>query len=201
MNLSSYIESGIIQAYTLGIASDEEAKELEILAERHPEIKIAIQQFSADLEEKAMHGTLKPPTALKTNVLAALDYMDRQMKGEKPSFPPPLTDNSKIEDYSEWLEKPGMILTEDFDGMFAKLIGHTPEMLTAIVWMQEMSTETHTNEIERFLVVEGSCEVTIGANIYNLFPGDMMSIPPGLVHRAITTSKIPCKVILQKVAA
>ena len=201
MDLNSYLNSGIIQAYVLGIASPEEMQELESYSDLYPEIDLAIHQFSLDLEKQAVLLASKPPAVVKTNVMASLDLMDRMMKGEKLGTPPLLSENSKIEDYAEWLDRPDMKITGDFDGMFAKVIGHSPELMTAIVWMQNMNTEIHSDEIESFLVVEGSCEVTIGNNVYHLFPGDMMSIPLGFVHKAVSTSAGPCKVILQKLAA
>ena len=84
----------------------------------------------------------------------------------------------------------------------AKIIGHTPEMITAIVWIKKMAPqEVHHNEIERFLIIEGSCDIFIEDEVYQLKAGDMLSIPLHKPHSLQVTSAIPCKVILQRIAA
>jgi mannose-6-phosphate isomerase-like protein (cupin superfamily) len=200
-DVANYIESGILQVYVLGLASAEEKQEVESFMILHPEIRDAIELFSRDIEHQAVMNATQPPVAVKTTVLATFDYMERLMKGEQPSFPPPLTNESKVDDYAPWLERKDIHIAGNFEGMYAKIIGYSPEMTTAIVWMHEMSTEMHQHEIEKFLVVEGSCDVTIGAHVYHLSVGDVMSIPLGFVHHAISTSATPCKIILQRIAA
>ena len=61
--------------------------------------------------------------------------------------------------------------------------------------------EIHTNEFERFLIVEGSCDIQIGETVHQLQAGDFLSIPLFENHFVTVTSSIPCKVILQRVAA
>ncbi|MEJ7681691.1 MAG: hypothetical protein WKG06_28365 [Segetibacter sp.] len=53
------------------------------------------------------------------------------------------------------------------------LLAHTPKVTTAIVWIKDTApAEVHTNELEKFLIVEGSCEIIIEEDIHQLFPGD-----------------------------
>ena len=61
--------------------------------------------------------------------------------------------------------------------------------------------EVHTNELESFLILEGTCDITIGEEVHHLVTGDFISIPLHIGHSLIVTSNIPCKVILQRVAA
>jgi quercetin dioxygenase-like cupin family protein len=61
--------------------------------------------------------------------------------------------------------------------------------------------EIHTDEHEKFLVVEGSCNFTIGTDVHALQSGDYLSIPLHVHHEAKVTSDIPCKIILQRVKA
>ena len=62
-------------------------------------------------------------------------------------------------------------------------------------------TETHTNEYEKFLIVEGSCDLTIGTTVHHLNAGNYLSIPLYVSHDVKVTSAIPCKIILQRVNA
>jgi mannose-6-phosphate isomerase-like protein (cupin superfamily) len=61
--------------------------------------------------------------------------------------------------------------------------------------------EIHDNEYEKFLIVEGECDITVGTNVHHLTPGNYFSIPLHATHSVKVTSKTPCKVILQRVAA
>lgn len=61
MNTREYIESGIIESYVLGMASPEEAAELESLCLQFPEIKEALTAFEIALEKNAMANAIPPP--------------------------------------------------------------------------------------------------------------------------------------------
>ena len=128
--------------------------------------------------------------------------MERLKNGETASFPPILNSQSRISDYQYWLSKPEMTLPDDFQDSYAKIIGANEIATTMIVWLTtEAPHEVHNNEYERFLIVEGSCELTIETEIHYLKSGDYIEIPLHVVHNLIVTSSIPCKVILQRVAA
>ena len=71
---------------------------------------------------------------------------------------------------------------------------------TALVWLEhEEPTETHTDCVERFLILEGTCEVTIGKDVHVMVPGNVITIPMFTDHSVLVTSPIPCKAILQRV--
>ncbi len=200
--ISEYISSGMIESYVLGLATPAEVKEVEEMAAAHDEVRAAIDQFSEILEREVLSNAITPDPVIKPMVLATLNYIDRMEKGEPLSFPPPLNDVSKITDYSEWLQRPDMALPAEAGDVYARIIGYTPEVTTAIVWIKNMApAETHTNEIEKFLIVEGTCEIIIEKDVYSLAPGDFMAIPLYKNHMVKVTSDIPCKIILQRVAA
>ncbi|WP_423735627.1 anti-sigma factor [Chitinophaga caseinilytica] len=50
MNVSAYIQSGVIESYVLGLATPEERAEVEKYRARYPEIEAAIQKCEANLE-------------------------------------------------------------------------------------------------------------------------------------------------------
>ncbi|MBS1563478.1 MAG: anti-sigma factor, partial [Bacteroidetes bacterium] len=54
MNIQEYISSGIIQAYVLGLATEEERREFEKLAAISPELQQAREAFELSLEQHAM---------------------------------------------------------------------------------------------------------------------------------------------------
>ncbi|MGZ4033873.1 MAG: cupin domain-containing protein [Bacteroidia bacterium] len=202
MNINEYIASGVLEMYVMGVSSEEEAAEVERMAVIHPEIKKEIKKIEITLEKYALENKVNPPVVAKPFLMATIDYSERLRKGEAMTFPPILNENSKVEDYSDWLNREDMVLPADSEEIFAKIIGYTPEATTAIVWIKSMAPhEIHDDEYEKFLIVEGTCDITIGEKIHQLIPGDYLTIPLHLGHHVKITSSIPCKVILQRIAA
>jgi mannose-6-phosphate isomerase-like protein (cupin superfamily) len=201
-NIESFTESGILEMYVLGMASAEEIKQVEEMASLHKEVRKKIQEITETLKVYAEAHSKVPNATIKPMILGSIDYMERLKNGEKPSFPPILNGNSTIQDYNEWLSRTDITLLDDFDQVYVKLIGYTPQASTAIVWIKsETPYEVHTDEHEKFLIVEGTCDINIDGNIQSFVPGDYLSIPLHAGHTVKVTSAIPCKVILQRVAA
>lgn len=200
--IANYIESGVLELYVMGIASPEEIEEVEKMAAAHPEISDAIREISITLESYAGAHAVTPHGTIKPLLLATIDYMDRLKNGEAPAFPPVLGEHSRISDYQEWLGREDLSQPGDFDDIHVRLIGYTPQVTSAIVWIKSMAPhEVHDHEYERFLIVEGTCDIVIGDKTHKLAPGDYMQIPLHSGHHVKVTSDIPCKVILQRVAA
>lgn len=200
--VSEYIQSGMIESYVLGLATPSEAREVEEMAMANDEVRAAIDEFREILEQQALSNAIPPDPIVKPMVLATINYIDRIEKGEPLSFPPLLNEGSQITDYSEWLQRQDMVLPSEAADVFARIIAYTPKITTAILWIKNMApAEAHTDEIEKFLIVEGTCEIIIEKDIYRLAPGDFFQIPLFKSHMVKVTSDIPCKVILQRVAA
>ncbi len=201
-NVAEYIESGIIEAYVMGIAPQHECEEVENFASKIPAVKYAIHQFSLQLEDFALNNAIEPDPIVKPMVMASFDFMQRLADGEKPSFPPLLNPQSSIADFNEWLQRSDMKLKNGENGVFAKIIGYTSQVTTAIVWLKDLAPqEVHHNEYERFLIVEGTCNIQIGSKVHSLKPGDFLEIPLHTSHSVKVTSSNICKVVLQRVAA
>jgi mannose-6-phosphate isomerase-like protein (cupin superfamily) len=197
-----YIESGILEMYVLGHTSEVENLEIQHMANTHPEIRDEIESISesliqyAETEVKSINPTIKPM------VMAIIDYTERMMSGEIPAAPPILNERSKISDYSQWLDNKSMQLPLHFEDLYAKIIGNVEGAMTAIVWIKDSSPyEVHDTEYEKFLIVEGTCDIVTENKTYSLVPGDYLTIPLHLGHEVKVTSDVPCKVILQRVAA
>lgn len=202
MNTADYIQSGILEMYVLGITTPEETKEVEEMAKKHSEVRAEIDKISKDIELYAQMHAVTPSPTIKPFLMASIDYSERIKNGEVPSFPPVLNDNSKIEDYKEWLDRKDIFKPADFTDFHAKIIGYTPQMITAIIWIGQMApAETHDDEHEKFLILEGTCDITVENDVHHLKAGDYFAIPLHKTHMVKVTSDIPCKAILQRMAA
>ena len=76
MDIQQYISSGIIEAYVLGIASDEEVRELELLSAQHPEVAAAIEAQQQLMEDFSSSYAVAPPPGLKEQIWAELEKKD-----------------------------------------------------------------------------------------------------------------------------
>jgi hypothetical protein len=66
--------------------------------------------------------------------------------GEPVTEPPFLNENSAVADYAAWLNRSDMIPRDDED-VYAKIIGYTPQAITAIVWLKDYAPqEVHDHE-------------------------------------------------------
>jgi mannose-6-phosphate isomerase-like protein (cupin superfamily) len=201
-NSNDYIGSGILELYVLQQTTLEETREIELAAQKDPSIKQEILEIELSLERYATAQAVEPNPIIKPFLLATIDYSDRIRGGEQPLSAPLLTENSSPDDFKGWLNRADMVVPDDFDDVYAKILSATPQATTALVWIKEMAPqEVHDNEFEKFLILEGSCTITIEEEAHHLVPGDYLAIPLHKSHQVTITSKIPCKIILQRVAA
>lgn len=200
--VSKFIESGILEMYVLGQATPEEASQVEAMASIYSEIGREIDSISNALEQYAKANAVEPDPTFGPLLMATIDYMERIKHGEQPAFPPELHKGSNVEDYSEWLERNDLQLNEPLEFAKAHIIGYTPQITTAIVWLKDGApAEVHNDQIEKFLIVEGSCEINVEGEVHTMTPGGVLMIPLHKSHYVKVTSSIPCKIVLQRVAA
>lgn len=201
MNPKEIRESGLLELYIFGVLEEHEFTLVNEALEKFPELQKDLLEIESSLLKYIETVSPTPHGAVQPLLLATVDYKERLRKGEQPVTAPLLNEDSRIEDYARWLNDPKMVAPESFDAMFAKIIASEPEKTTAIVWLRYGAPdETHTDEYEKFLIVEGSCEITIGTEVYIMKAGDYLTIPLFINHNVRVTSEIPCKVILQRVA-
>ena len=197
----AYIDSGILELYVLGCISPEMILEVELMAAAEPAVQQEISAIQETMEAFAMEHAIPPSPVIKPLLLATIDYTERLKKGEPVSYPPALNEKSSIDDYAQWLNRDDMVYTGE-EEIHAKIIGYTPEAISAIVWIRNQApAETHHDEYEKFLVVEGSCNISFDNTVHQLNPGDYFMIPLHKDHVVQVTSTMACKIILQRVAA
>ncbi|WP_316809997.1 cupin domain-containing protein [Pedobacter heparinus] len=201
-DLQTLIDSGILELYVLGQTTEQENLHIEQMKATHPQIQQEIDQISLALEKYALEHAVKPDPIIKPFLLATIDYTDRVKSGELITPAPLLDEISTESNYRYWISRKDMIPPHYFEDVFAKIISYTAQAITAIVWLKHMAPqEVHDNEFERFLILEGSCNIHIENEIHSLTPGSYLEIPLHKRHHVIVTSQQPCKVLLQRIAA
>lgn len=198
-----FLHSGILELYVLGYTSEEEDSQVRAMAVLHPELEHELLAIEIALEKYAVATGVIPDPVIRPLLLSKIDLFERLMAGEVLGDVPLLSPFSKIDDYQQWIDRPDMVPDEqDFDGVFAKIIGHTREVLTALVWIRDMAPdEAHNQELERFLIIEGTCDIHVEGDVFSLREGDYFQIPLNKNHLVWVTSDIPCKAVLQRIAA
>lgn len=81
MKINEYIESGILEAYVLGSASEAETRELLYLKAKHPQIQDALQHLETDIERIAEQMAIIPPPGTWLKIETQLNEL-----AENPDF-------------------------------------------------------------------------------------------------------------------
>jgi anti-sigma-K factor RskA len=72
VNIKEYINSGILESYVLGLATEQERFEFEQLCRQYPELAEARSNFEKALEKLAMDSSVSPPAGYKEKIWSAI---------------------------------------------------------------------------------------------------------------------------------
>jgi len=61
LNTQQYINSGILEAYLLGLASDEEQQEVQQMAATYSEVSSALNELEGTIEDVCLQNAVPPP--------------------------------------------------------------------------------------------------------------------------------------------
>ncbi len=82
VKINEYIESGVLETYVLGVASEAETKELLYLKAKYPEIQQALEHLEIDIERIAQHMAITPPPAAWGKIESSINELIRMREGE-----------------------------------------------------------------------------------------------------------------------
>lgn len=187
-----------IEAYVLGALTARENRAVEAAASSDPSLRARIEGLQGALEHLVRKNAVTPPVGVKQRILEAVADQAR----ERSIRPPVIHGGSKVADFAPWIEGPGMLRPADAGDIFFIPFAENADGLSVLVWLVSGSPEeTHTDSIEKFLIVEGSCHIVYRHETHVLKAGDVFSIPLHTPHTVKVTSAVPCKIILQRIAA
>lgn len=69
MDIQSFIQSGLLEAYVLNQCSSEERAEVERMAAMHPEVRAELDAIERSLEQVARANAVPPPEGLKAQIM------------------------------------------------------------------------------------------------------------------------------------
>jgi anti-sigma-K factor RskA len=72
MNIQEYIQSGVIEGYVLGLASEEDRLDFESMCAAYPEVAEAREAFELSLEHFTMSNATAPPSYLHDKIRSAV---------------------------------------------------------------------------------------------------------------------------------
>jgi len=76
LDISNYIESGVLDAYGLGSISEQDKRDVEGLSKIYPEINEELHKIQRIIEEFAKAGAIIPPEGLKTKILKEIESIE-----------------------------------------------------------------------------------------------------------------------------
>ena len=200
MDSKEIMESGLLELYALGDLKGPEFDIVDRAVSSDPSLLEELNKIEDALFLYAQANAIAPGPTVKPFLMARVDYQERLRNGEAPDRVPVLNPDSKIEHFERWLKRDDMQLKPDYKEVQITILSDEPDKMTSIVWLQTGAPpETHETEHEKFLILEGACDLTIGAVIHVLKPGDYWSVPLHVSHHVKVTSRKPCKLILQRV--
>ena len=201
-NYELYLKEGHVEAHVFGTATAEQSASLLNATSKFPQLREEITNCELLLEKYLMATAVAPAQKMKPSIFATIDFMERLKAGESITAAPLITKQSTISDYAYWLNQPAYQAPENYNEVFAKIISASADQTTAIIWVKDSANaEVHHDVHEHFLIVDGTCDIFVENDKFSLVAGEMFTIPLHKSHVIKVTSAVPCKAIMQRIAA
>lgn len=199
MDVSAYIDSGILENYCMGFCTESEKKEVEQNAVKFPEIKAELEEIRAVMEEYICAQQIQPSDNLKYSLMQKV-YAQHAIKDT--SYLPILSKDESAVEIEKWLEHhPVEISLSPNEEMTMMELPSTPTITNFLVCAKSgHEPEMHTDFDEFFYVVRGTCTMYFDEKPKNYHEGQVVYIPPHITHYAVVTSDLPMIAIVQRQA-
>lgn len=197
-----FLASEILLDYIHGNLDEEARLDVELTAFLHATVREELRALQSLDEALVKLASKSPAEKSKQHFLQFLKDEANSQHEWKTIHPPLLHSKSMATDYEAWVSRDGMVPPAEYENLFLLPIDATQEALTLLVWVKKfIEEEVHLDSIENFFVLQGSCKIDVEGKIYELVAGQAMFIPKFKRHTVYVTSEIPCKLIVQQIAA
>jgi hypothetical protein len=105
LRTQEYIESGILETFVLGVATEQEVKELLYMKAKYPEVNEALQQLENDMEKLVRDLAVEPPSgtwykiAQEINAVIPHQEATPQVFNRRDNYKQPEKETSKADQY------------------------------------------------------------------------------------------------------
>jgi mannose-6-phosphate isomerase-like protein (cupin superfamily) len=192
MDLKTFLQSGIIESFCLGISSDEENLLVKTMRDVYPEINREIEKVSV--------GLAGPAPELRKVKKSLVRTIYKAEAGENKKYIPlmdEITDTNGLLTFAK--ENNISESPEPYDIGFMMPLLSTKEIKNYAAWLRhEMPEEIHEGINEYIFILKGSCRMIIEGEEQDYTAGQLMLIPPDVRHRAIVTSAEPMLALVQR---
>ena len=149
INENEIIESGLLELYALGITDSRETELVERMVSLYPAVRSELEMVNDALLTEAIDQPVTPSPLVKPFLLATLNYNERLNNGYSPIYIPELTQDSKKEDFEQWVE----VSYEGREEIYAHIFNLSPEAMSALIWLKSaVPEEIHHEQLESFFI-------------------------------------------------
>ncbi|MBI2731667.1 MAG: hypothetical protein HYX40_13130 [Sphingobacteriales bacterium] len=175
MNITDYINSGILQEYWLGVLTESEREAVRQMAKQYPEIAAELATNEEAMQGFSVNHSYVPPDALKKEIWQVIENLDHEKNFTADNTPI----INQYSDYKNWLKAIHPLLPAEMkEDVFAQVIRNDGKITqTLIKTKANYPDEVHEDVYESFIVLEGECECYIGDDVIKLGPGGYLNIP------------------------
>ena len=201
MEIKVLIESGVLEMYCLGIASEEEKQLVETLSLQHKEIQNEIESINRALSLYASAHETSPSVKLKEKILHQV--LNNNNNVDSNSFPPLITLKSSSEEWITYIQNNNIPTPSGFDTFHLHELPGNEKRYTYIAWAKKGAVleESHSDEDEFLIMLGGRCSVTVNGKVTYYEKGGVVFIPKNTVHRAEALSDEMMILVGQRIAA
>jgi mannose-6-phosphate isomerase-like protein (cupin superfamily) len=198
-NITSYIASGKIEEYCLGLSSPEEVIELESMCSRYSEIREYLSECQSAFEHYLLSLQVPLSEKMKTSITDHISVNEQFRKTK-------LTPEGKLSDFVDisknipielYLEKLKQLKPpSEYENIHAVNIYNDGKQELNLVWVKQgVPLEYHPELDESFLILTGTADCYIDGEVTSMMPGDYMLIPTESAHEVKVTSSVPAMAI------
>lgn len=195
--VAAFINSGIIETYCLGFTGDKENREVQLMASLYPQVQQQIDSVKLMFSDKIFANQIKPSPDVKISLMKSI-YVQHSLINKK--FLPLLNNIKNIDDLHECVIANNLRNSNlPVDNIMTQELPSTNEITNFAAWVKkEQTEEIHPHINEYIAVMEGSCDMYFGNVKKSYSKGEVIFIPPHILHSAVITSAQPMFALVQR---
>lgn len=196
MNTQEYINSGVLEMYSLNLLDSPEKAEVEKMISSNPLIKEEYENIQLTLEAYARTSAIQPKPHVKDRIFNVISNLEKEHEMNLENLPV----LNRFSDHKAWMHLVGDYIPEQLeDGRFSKVLNNSSDLTQVLlVSTSDFDEEVHTDEHESFLILSGTCKCTVGDQVYYMKAGDFMEIPLHTHHTVEIQTQVIA--IMQRIA-